>query len=461
MAALRTEPLDFAPTARFLAFAIDELAELGTSSGGLVCAAERRAALALFERFGAEPRAYPKGWRHDYAALDYSDLAWSSGRARSAALPPVSSQARVRDVGAEDDAPALAIENAGGIVHVGSTYLQPQRSRVDPRVTLLALADAQRSHAAGVAATHGRLLGARDDRFVALATAFQNCGAYVEIPSGVELDAPLQILWTPQPGSRAAVFAQTVVRVGEGARVTIVERYVGAGDSFVAATVEIDLSPGARLDYVVVDDADDGARIVTRRAVRCGSRSRFGAYTAHLGAALVRDTLDVRLNGDDASVDIAALFYARGYSHVDLDIASAHRGVRTTTHVVVRKAATDRARGRSFANLRVDADATETRATLRDDALLLSRDAYLEATPHLEVDASLVRIAQGANVGTLDEDALFYIGSRGISRRRAERMMALAFFEPAIERFPGESLRDEVRTLLDERLDAIPETFAQ
>lgn len=127
----------------------------------------------------------------------------------------------------------------------------------------------------------------------------------------------------------------------------------------------------------------------------------------------------------------------------------------------MRDAALDRGRGRFFGSIAVDADASGTDASMRDDALVLSRDAYLEAVPTLEIDCPEVSIAQAASVGTLDRDALFYVQTRGIARGRAERMMALAFFEAAIARFPSEAIRDEVRTLLDARLDEVPETFVQ
>jgi Fe-S cluster assembly protein SufD len=460
MAARRTESLSFAPTSRVLEFAIEELAELGAAGGGAVPAAERRAALEIYARFGPERRAYPPGWRHDYAALGYDDLHWSSGRARVPALP-VHRPAVPARPDERSDAPALAVENAGGLVHLASTYLQPQTSRADPRLTLLALADAQRTLGARVAATHRRLVDVRTDRFVALSTAFQNCGAYVEVPSDVALDAPVQLVWTTRSGVAGAIFPHTVVRIGARARATIVERHVGEGESFVAGTVEIDLAPGAQLDYVVIQNGDDGARMLGSRVARCAAGARIGWHVAHLGGALVRDAIDARLDGAGARADIDALFFARGFANVDLAIACAHRAPRTASHAVVRDAALDRGRGRYFGSITVDADAAGTHATMRDDALILSRNAYLEAVPNLEIDCSEVAVAQSASVGTLDRDALFYVQTRGIARGRAERMMALAFFEAAVARFPTDSIRDEERTLLDARLDEIPETFAQ
>ena len=84
----------------------------------------------------------------------------------------------------------------------------------------------------------------------------------------------------------------------------------------------------------------------------------------------------------------------------------------------------------------------------------------LEVTPALEIASNRVSAYHAATIGSLDEESLFYVQSRGVTRRTAERMMALAFCEAAIAGFPGDALRDEVRTLLDARLEDVPETFA-
>jgi Fe-S cluster assembly protein SufD len=89
---------------------------------------------------------------------------------------------------------------------------------------------------------------------------------------------------------------------------------------------------------------------------------------------------------------------------------------------------------------------------LRDDTLLIGKDAKIEAIPALEIAANDVKAFHGATVGAIDEEHIFYLMSRGIERDAAEKLIALGFFEPAIARFPGETLRAEVRTLLEEKL---------
>lgn len=446
-----SEPLDFAPTGAMLAAAIDELRELGPRGGGAVEAGVRERALRAFLHAQRERTAFPPGWRHDYAKLDFAGLEWSSGRARVPALP------RMTGARSEDgDVPALAVDNAGGIVHAGSTYLEPFESAADPRVRLAALADARDA----AAATHLQIVAPETDRFTALATAFQNCGAYVEVPSGVSPAAPLQLVWMSRPGAPAAVFPHTVIRVGAGARVTVVERHIGSAEALIAGIVEVELGADARLDYVAVQQTDEGARFFMHRRARCAAGANVAWHLADLGGALVRTVCSAELAAVRARVETNAFFFAHGFAHVDATVDADHAASRTESHATIRCAATDRARGRFAGALRFAPNAVRCVASLRDDGLILSRDAYLDAAPTLAVPAHHVSASQATNIGSLDEEELFYVQSRGISRGLAERMMAMAFFEPAISRFPTDAVRDEVRTALDARLNDVPDTFA-
>jgi Fe-S cluster assembly protein SufD len=450
------EPFDFQPTARALAAVLDAYDELGSAGGGAVAPDARRRALAAYAQAGPEIAPPLPGWRHPYAALPFRELEWSTGRVRVPALPPVAPRA---SAGAEGDVPALALANAGGLVHLGATYLAPDRPAGDPRIVMTSLADAERRDRARVAAVHGTIVAPAADRFTALATAFQNCGAYVEVPAGVVLDAPVQLVWSAGAGAAGAVFPHTVVRLGAGARATIYERHLGAGESFVAGIVEADLGPGARLDYVVIQDADDGARIIVYRGARCAAGATVAWHVADLGGALARSTVADDLAGSHAASEVNALFFVRGFQHADLAVRARHGAGHTRSRAIVRNAATDRARGRFRGDITIAAGCDQAAASLREAGLLLSRDASLEVTPALEIASNRVSAYHAATIGSLDEESLFYVQSRGVTRRTAERMMALAFCEAAIAGFPGDALRDEVRTLLDTRLEDVPETF--
>lgn len=451
-----SDPLEFKPTPRTLAAAIAGIGELGPLGGSAVDARIRRAALRAYASFPHERRP-SRGWRYDYAALPYDDLQWSTGRASA---PVGSYNPERRDDGAPADAPPLALEVAGGLVHSGSLYLEAQAASNPAGFKLVSLADAKRTMPERVAFVHQRIVQPGADRFSALSTAFQNCGAYVEVAEGARLDAPLQVVWTTRPGAPSAVFPQTVVRIGAGARATIVERHIGSNDAFVAGIVEVDLAAGARLDYVVVQQTGEGTRMLMRRHAHCARGASIGWHLAELGGGLVRSVTCAKLLEPGARAEANVLFFARGFEHVDLALSLQLARADTRSRAVVRGVAFDRAQGRFEGSLRVAPQARGSDAASAFDALGLSPRAFLSAASPLDVAADGVSVSNTAKVGSLARDELFYVQSRGIARRDAEHMIALAFFEPAIRGFPSDALRDEVRAALDFQLDDIPDTFA-
>ena len=129
-----------------------------------------------------------------------------------------------------------------------------------------------------------------------------------------------------------------------------------------------------------------------------------------------------------------------------------HRVGDSTSNTLVKSAASGRGQGRFVGNIRIAANAQHSDAALRDDALLLSEGAHIDSVPALEIAANDVKAYHGATVGALDQESIFYMTSRGIDRAQAERMIALGFFEPAIDRFPTEALREELRTALEAKV---------
>ena len=452
--------LPFAPTRETLDAVIAYLDEHGAEAGGVPDDALRREAFARYEDLPAPGARPSRSWRYDYDKLDYDELGWTSSRAALASMPPrlpgsqAISRADDADAEIEIDRPALATDNAGGLFHVGGTYFDAgEPGRSDPRVTVLPLADAYRAHAETLDGTANAIVDWRTDRFAALATAFQNCGAFVYVPDGVQLDRPIQLIFGSSEADAQAVFPHVVVALGKGARATVLERHVGDGDPFVCGRVEVALGEAAQLDYAVVQQAGEDARIFMSRDARCERGAQIRWHLAELGAALARTVIGARLVAPEARAQTAALFFNTGMQHVDLVSGVDHVVGPTESDTVVRSAATDRGQGRYVGNIVIRPKAHGSDASLRDDALLLSKRAHIDSIPALEIAANDVKAFHGATVGSLDEDALFYLGSRGIARNEALRLITLGFFEPVIARFPSEALRDEIRTALDRKID--------
>ena len=449
--------VDFTPDAATLDRALAFLRE--RDGGAAADEARRREALARFEELPAPGARPSRGWKYDYANLKFEELRWTSGRVAMPALPSRPAPKPATDDGAEIDRPALATDNAGGLFFIGATHVDAP-SNVDPRVTLRALDAAAVSELGALLSdTAGQVVGWGSDKFAALTTAFENCGAFVHVPAGVQLDTPIQIVFATAPDDEA-VFPRVVVVLGKGARATVLERHVGDGDPFVCGIVETRLGEGAELDYVTVQQAGEAARVMFSRGARCERDAQMRWHLAELGGALARTVIDAHLGEPGARAETSALFFNTGMQHVDLATGVDHAVGPTSSDTVVRSAATDRGQGRYVGNIVIRPKAHGSDASLRDDALLLSKRAHIDSIPALEIAANDVKAFHGATVGSLDEDALFYAGSRGIARAEALRMITLGFFEPVISRFPGEALRDEIRTALDRKIDDATELGA-
>jgi FeS assembly protein SufD len=305
---------------------------------------------------------------------------------------------------------------------------------------------------ARAARDHAERFGTRDDKFAALTMAFQNAGAFVFVPAGVQhLDEPITLTYTaPAEG----LFPYTLIVLESGAAATVVERYEGAAGAFVCGVTEIIAAERAKAHVVTHQSLPDDATSVILRSASLGADATLSLALAESGADYAIDRTRVFANGRGATAELSVVFFADGKRHIDVESEVVHVAPDTTSQTVVRTAGTGHGQGRYVGTIRILADAHGADASLRDDALLLSKDAHVDSVPALEIAANDVKAFHGATVGAISEDELFYAQSRGIPRSDAERMIALGFFEPALARFPGEALRELLRDQLAARLGA-------
>lgn len=287
-------------------------------------------------------------------------------------------------------------------------------------------------------------------KFGALTAAFGGQGVFVYVPSDRACDEPIVVRVNAPAG--AAIFPWNVVLAERGARVTVIEHVNGGKDAFICGATEVVTEENADVTYTAVQNAPDGARVIWNRAARPGRDASFAWNCAELGAQLAAGDLSVTFDQPGAQAQISTLFFPRASQHVDIVSTVEHRAGEATSETLVKSAATERGQARFLGNIRIAPHAQGSDARLRDDALLLSPNAHVDSVPALEIGANDVKAYHGATVGAIDAEQIFYMESRGIERSAAERMIALGFFEPAIERFPTNTLRDEIRAALAAKL---------
>ena len=290
-----------------------------------------------------------------------------------------------------------------------------------------------------------------NQKFAQLTLAHAQLGAFVYVPADCAIDEPIVVRY--RGAAAETIFPYTVVLAERGASVTIIERLELGNGAFACGVVEIVTGDGADVTYASAQIAPDDARVLFTRAARPGRDARVAWASAELGAGLSVSDVAVTIAQPGADARITALFFPTGSQHVDILSTVDHRVGDATSDTLVKSAAAGRGQGRYLGNIRIAANAQHSDASLRDDALLLSEGAHIDSVPALEIAANDVKAYHGATVGALDTESIFYMTTRGIDRTQAERMIALGFFEPAIDNFPTEALRDELRQALQAKIE--------
>ena len=271
------------------------------------------------------------------------------------------------------------------------------------------------------------------------------------IPAGVAVDDPIVLSWRAE---QAATFPYALIVASEGSRATIVSRIEGGAfeSALVSEIVEVVVKSDAELNFASAQLLDSRARSFSTKRAKIGQNGRVNWSVADLGAGLCVSDVRSMLEQPGVETSIAGIFFADENQHLDIQSEVDHRIGDTRSETLFKSAATGRGQARYMGNIRIHPHAHGSEATLRDDALVLSKTAHIDSIPALEIAANDVKAYHGATVGAIGLDEIFYAMSRGIARQEAERMIALGFFEPAIARFPGEALRAELREQVGSKL---------
>ena len=308
---------------------------------------------------------------------------------------------------------------------------------------------------ADLTARLGTLVDGRGHALAALNTALFEDGVLLSVRRGARARGPLHVVFLGVGGpTPAAVHPRLVYQVEDDAQVAVVERWCGEAEApwLCNAVVEAWLGARASLDLLEVQEQPLETLHFRSLRVHQAGESRFASACLSIGAALARNDVHVRLAGEGAECRLDGLTLAQGSQHVDHQTSIDHAEPHGTSHQLYKGILDGRARAVFSGRVLVEPHAQKTDARQANHNLLLSPDAVANAKPQLEIFADDVKCAHGATVGQLDEDALFYMRSRGIGPRSARRLLLHAFASEIVERMPHEGLAATGRTVLDRHL---------
>jgi Fe-S cluster assembly protein SufD len=290
-----------------------------------------------------------------------------------------------------------------------------------------------------------------DHAFRALNTAFLEDGAVIEIAPGAVLEDPIEILYLSTTGGLAVVsHPRTLVVAGENSQVRLVERYAGAdeGPYFTNAVTEIIAGPHAVVDHYRVQQESRRAFHVSTTQVHLLRETAFSSHSIGLGGRLVRNDVNAVLAAEGSDCTLNGLYVAEGSGLVDNHTTIDHASAHCSSHELYKGILGGRARAVFNGKILVRPDAQKTDAKQTNKTLLLSDEAQINTKPQLEIFANDVKCTHGATVGQLDQDALFYLRTRGIGLADARSLLIRAFASDLVNRVRIEALGEQLEAWL-------------
>ena len=306
-----------------------------------------------------------------------------------------------------------------------------------------------------LATLFGHSFRAQPQAFTALNTALAEDGAVIQIPAHTTVEAPIHLVFLADAGATPLLVQPRLLLLMEaGSRATLVESHVGNPGQcyFSNAVTEVKLGAGAALEHYQLQNHSRAAFHVGLLSVRQAQGSRLAAHCSALGGLLVRQEVRVLLEGPGAQVALHGLYLARGDQHLDNQTCIEHLAPGCTSRELYKGVIDGGGHGVFDGRIIVRPGAIKTDARQTSKVLLLSDSAQANTQPRLEIFADDVQCAHGAAVGQLDEQAIFYLRSRGIPQAQARALLTYAFASEMLELISLAPLRTQVELLVAAQL---------
>jgi Fe-S cluster assembly protein SufD len=294
----------------------------------------------------------------------------------------------------------------------------------------------------------GSIAKTENDYFNALNTAFCENGFYLRVPRNTKIDKPI-VIYHINLGGVAFLQRNTIV-AESGSQAQIINLYLAnsASSSFTNEISEIFVAENAHLDcYKIQNESNQNYRIDTTQ-VEQKSYSKFAMTTISLNGGIIRNNLNVQIEGEYCETYMNGLSYIKGKTHIDHHTLADHRKPNSYSNELYKGLYDEHSTGVFNGKIYVRQDAQKTNAYQQNRNVLLSEQASIYTKPQLEIWADDVKCSHGATTGKLDESALFYMRARGIGEAEARKLLLKAFAGEILERIEIEELKEYVESLI-------------
>jgi len=392
-----------------------------------------------FERFEALPipSQETEEWRYtDLSQLDLSFVPHAPGHGRG--IPAV-----------EGERAAIQLQ------HNSSVAMTTSNQDLEGRGVVFCDLDEAASKYEDLVAPHlHRLVPTDRTKFAALHGAFRTGGTFLYVPPGVTVELPLQTL-TYLDEENGAVFPHTLLVAGDDSEVTFIDRFAGPDlhRGLSVAIAELVVGRAARVRYTSIQEWGDGVTHLGVQRAEVNRDADLRSLAIGFGASLARAEAEALLAEPGASSEMLGIYFADGDQHFDHRSEQDHAAGNCTSDLLYKGALRDHSRGVYSGWVHVRPGAQKTNAMQTNRNIILSESAFARSIPNLEIEADDVRCGHAASVGPVEEEQLFYLMSRGITRTDAERLIVFGFFNEVLDRISLEEVRHSAALSIEAELD--------
>jgi Fe-S cluster assembly protein SufD len=298
-----------------------------------------------------------------------------------------------------------------------------------------------------------------DGKFVSLHSAFVDNGVFVYVPKNVNVTLPVHSHYILSQ-INGAHFPHLVIVCEPQSSLTFLDSYnspdvANANESLVSAATELFIGEGARLNYVCLQEFGENVLYRNFKRAMLKKDATLSWIEISLGGKKSHNDVEIYIEESGVNAEIIGIYFAENEQKMSFNTLQKHIAPHCHSNLLFKGVLADKAQTSYEGMIRVHKGAQKTDAYQKNQNILLSNGSRADSLPELEIEADDVRCTHGATVGPIKENDLFYLMSRGLSRKEATRLLTLGFFSEAIDQISVEDVRNEVMSFIGKRLEHV------
>lgn len=344
------------------------------------------------------------------------------------------------------------IDSAGALIFQNGSLIYAD---LDPALTARGvlftdLRTAVSEHEELVRVYMGAQVLANDNKFAALHYALWQNGTFLYVPPGVAVEKPFQVIINL--GAGKAAFHHSLIIADENSELTLAEDYLGAARGMSDTVVEVYPLASSRVQYLHLQNLDRSAWNFSTMRSSAHRDALYRHLQASWGSRLSKVWIDLNMEERGSHGELLGLYFPQGRQHIDHHTNQNHKRPQGTSDLLFKGALDDASRSVYQGIIHVWPDAQKTNAYQKNDNLILSENARADSIPGLEIEADDVRCTHGATSAKVQDEYIFYLMARGLSRNTAKRMIVAGFFEEVLNRVPVAGVRNKLEAEIARRV---------